>query len=75
LKDGETIVESPVCQVKTQEGEEESTYITSLTLKRVTPRNAGKYQINVMNEFGQVSLAVSLIVKGRLYFNIICLLF
>jgi hypothetical protein len=44
-------------------------YITLLTIRDVEVSDAGKYKIVAKNEVGEVTMTVSLIVKGKLIQN------
>ena len=61
-KDGVVVVQTTNCTISTEV--KDSVYVTSLTLRQVAANDAGKYQVIISNQYGQVDMAVSLIVKG-----------
>ena len=45
--------------------QKDQTYVTQLTVHDVTPEDAGSYRVVAANDFGELNMSVSLIVKGK----------
>lgn len=59
-----TVIEHQVGQYEVDTRQEGNLYVTTLLINRVAMGDAGKYTLTAVNEYGEVKITVSLVVKG-----------